>query len=932
MVLHDNTDKRLFLLDAYALIYRSYFAFIKNPRFNSKGLNTSAMYGFVNTLEQLLNEQKPSHIAVVFDLNVPTFRHEMFDAYKANREAMPEDLQKSIPYIRRIIEAYNIPILEKAGFEADDVIGTLAKKAETMGYTTYMMTPDKDYAQLVSENIFMYKPSRGGEAPEIWGIPQVKENFEIDDPLQVIDILGLMGDTADNIPGCPGVGPKTAMKLISTYKSIDGIYQNISDQKGKLKENLVEHEQQVRMSRKLAEIILDVPVDFDESKLIMENPNFQKLNEIYTELEFRQFIKKQETKPLAANDNLFEQGSLFNNFIQPIEQKQVLEAKTIDTIETIPHQYYLIETAEQRASLRAELSVQKEFCFDTETTGLDTITAELVCMSFSFRPHEAYCVTLPENREQATAIVQEFCFVFGDEKILKIGQNIKYDLSILKNYGLEIRGPLFDTMIAHYLIQPEMRHNLDDLCEQYLNFRKITTDTLIGGKGLFQKTMRDASSIQLRDYACEDADFTLQLKQVLEPELSATGTRQLFDEVEMPLIPVLADMEMTGVKLNTSELTVYAEILRKQIIEIEREIISMAGEEFNISSPKQLGVILFEKMKIDPNAKMTKTKQYSTSEETLEKLQDKNPIVAKILEYRGLKKLLTTYVEALPQQINPKTNRIHTNFNQTIAATGRLSSTNPNLQNIPIRDENGRELRKAFIPSDDKHTFLSADYSQIELRIMAALSKDQQMIDAFLHNQDIHAITASKIYKIPVDQVTSDMRRKAKTANFGIIYGISSFGLSQRLNIPRTEAKQLIDGYFENFPNVKKYMDTSIEVARGKGYVETIKGRKRYLNDINSANAIVRGVAERNAINAPIQGSAADIIKIAMINIWKEINRQKLRSKMILQVHDELNFDVWKPELEQIKAIVKHEMENAVNIGVPLTVEMNAGDNWLDAH
>ena len=928
----NTTDKRLFLLDAYALIYRSYFAFIKNPRYNSKGMNTSAMYGFVNTLEQLLNEQKPSHIAVVFDLNVPTFRHEMFDAYKANREAMPEDLQKSIPYIRRIIEAYNIPILEKAGFEADDVIGTLAKKAETMGYITYMMTPDKDYAQLVSENIFMYKPSRGGEAPEIWGIPQVKENFEIDNPLQVIDILGLMGDTADNIPGCPGVGPKTAMKLVSTYKSIDGIYENINEQKGKLKENLLEHEQQVRMSRKLAEIILDVPVDFDESKLIMEDPNFQKLNEIYTELEFKQFIKKQENKTQASNDAQFAQGSLFGFSTPVAEAEKPVETKNLDTIDTIPHQYYLIETAEQRASLRAELSVQKEFCFDTETTGLDTITSELICMSFSYRPHEAYCVTLPTNREKATAIVQEFRFVFGDDKILKIGQNIKYDLSILKNYGLEIREPLFDTMIAHYLIQPETKHNLDDLCEQYLNFKKITTDTLIGGKGLFQKTMRDADLIQLRDYSCEDADFTLQLKQALEPELNGSGVRPLFDEIEMPLIPVLADMEMTGVKLNISELGVYAEVLRKQIIDIEREIITIAGEEFNISSPKQLGVILFEKMKIDPNAKMTKTKQYSTSEETLEKLQDKSPIVGKILEYRGLKKLLTTYVEALPQQINPKTKRIHTNYNQTIAATGRLSSTNPNLQNIPIRDENGRELRKAFIPSEGDYTFLSADYSQIELRIMAALSKDQQMIDAFSHNQDIHAITASKIYKIPVEQVTSDMRRKAKTANFGIIYGISAFGLSARLNIPRTEAKQLIDGYFETFPDVKKYMDTSIEVARSKGFVETIKGRKRYLNDINSANAVVRGVAERNAINAPIQGSAADVIKIAMINIWNAMNRQKLRSKMILQVHDELDFDVLKPELEQVKAIVKHEMEHAVNIGVPLTVEMNAGENWLDAH
>jgi DNA polymerase-1 len=928
----NTTDKRLFLLDAYALIYRSYFAFIKNPRFNSKGMNTSAMYGFVTILEQLLREQKPSHIAVVFDLNVPTFRHEMFEAYKANREEMPEDLQKSIPYIRRIIEAYHIPILEKAGFEADDVIGTLAKKAETMGYTTYMMTPDKDYAQLVSENIFMYKPSRGGEAPEVWGIPEVRENFEIDDPKQVIDILGLMGDTADNIPGCPGVGPKTAMKLISTYKSIDGIYQNINDQKGKLKENLVEYEQQVRMSRKLAEIILDVPVEFDENKLIMEDPNFQKLNEIFTELEFKQLIKKQEAKQPAANDGQYEQGNLFGFGTPTTAEEKPVEIKNLESFDTIPHQYYLIETAEQRASLRAELSVQKEFCFDTETTGLDTMTAELVCMSFSYRPHEAYCVTLPANREQATAIVQEFRFVFGDEKILKVGQNIKYDLSILKNYGLEIRGPLFDTMIAHYLIQPELKHNLDYLCELYLNFQKITTDTLIGKKGTLQQSMRQAPLDKLRDYACEDADLTLQLKQAIEKDLDASGTRPLFDEIEMPLIYVLADMEIAGVNLNTSELNVYAEVLRKQIIDIEAEIIGMAGEEFNISSPKQLGVILFEKMKIDPGAKMTKTKQYSTAEETLEKLQDRHPIIAKILEYRGLKKLLSTYVETLPQQINPKTKHIHTNYNQTIAATGRLSSTNPNLQNIPIRDENGRELRKAFIPSDNEHTFLSADYSQIELRIMAALSQDSQMIEAFRNNQDIHAITASKIYKITLEQVTSDMRRKAKTANFGIIYGISSFGLSQRLNIPRTEAKQLIDGYFENFPDIKKYMDTSIEVARNKGYVETIKGRKRYLSDINSANAVVRGVAERNAINAPIQGSAADVIKIAMVNIWRAMKQQKLRSKMILQVHDELNFDVWIPELDQVKAIVKYEMENAVNIGVPLTVEMNAGDNWLDAH
>lgn len=939
----NNTDKRLFLLDAYALIYRSYFAFIKNPRFNSKGLNTSAMLGFVNVLEQLLKDQKPTHIAVVFDLNVPTFRHEMFEAYKATRQAMPEDLIKSIPYIRNIIQAYHIPILEKAGFEADDVIGTLAKKAETMGYTTYMMTPDKDYAQLVSENIFMYKPSRGGEQPEIWGIPEVKLNFEVDEPWQVIDILGLMGDTSDNIPGCPGIGPKTAMKLISTYKSVDGLYENIHDLKGKMKENLLEFEQQVRMSRILAKIILDVPVDFDENKLIMEEPNWKKLNEIFADLEFRQLIRKQETilqsptlQPPA--DSLFKQGTLFGG---PLTSPEVITSeiispaeviKNLNTFSTVPHQYYLIETAEQRASLRAELSVQKEFCFDTETTGLDTQMAELVCMSFAFRNHEAFCVTLPADRKEATKIVQEFRLVFGDEKITKIGQNIKYDLSMLLNYGVELKGPLFDTMMAHYLIQPELRHNLDYLCELYLGYEKITTETLIGKKGALQQNMRQAPLDQLRDYSCEDADLTLQLKIAIEKDLDQSGTRKLFDDIEMPLIYVLADMERAGVKLNTGELKIYAEVLRTQLIQIEKEIIDLAGEDFNVSSPKQLGVILFEKLNIDPNAKMTKTKQYSTAEETLEKLQHKHPIIAKILEFRGLKKLLSTYVEALPLLINPNTGKLHTSYNQAIAATGRLSSTNPNLQNIPIRDENGRELRKAFIPSDDQHTFLSADYSQIELRIMAALSQDKQMIEAFRNNQDIHSITASKIYKIPLAEVTSDMRRKAKTANFGIIYGISSFGLATRLNISRSEAKELIDGYFENFPDIKLYMDQSIENARNIGFVETIMGRKRYLSDINSANSMVRGMAERNAINAPIQGSAADVIKIAMVNIWRELKKQKLQSKMILQVHDELNFDVWIPELDQMKAIVKHEMENAVNIGVPLTVEINAGDNWLDAH
>ncbi len=928
-----ENKKRLFLLDAYALIYRSYFAFIKNPRFNSKGMNTSAMFGFVNTLDQLLKNEKPSHIAIVFDLSGPTFRHEMFSEYKANREEMPEDLRKSIPYIRRIIEAYNIPILEKEGFEADDVIGTLAKMAETKGYETFMVTPDKDYAQLVSENIFMYKPGRGGNEIEIWGVDQIKENFMVERPEQVIDVLGLMGDTADNIPGCPGVGPKTAMKLIADFGSIDNLYKNIDQLKGKQKENLETYEKQVRMSQVLARIILDVPVLFDETALKMSDPDFPKLKNIFSELEFRTFLERLSADagqaPVAPLPTPgFEQGTLFGAALEPL----VVEEKNFDSIDTVPHDYYLIETPEQRASLRAELSIQDEFCFDTETTSLNTREAELVCLSFSFRGHEAYCVPVPKEREKALAVVTEFRMVFGDERIVKIGQNLKYDISVLMNYGIEVKGPLYDTMIAHYLIQPELRHNLDYLCEQYLKYEKVTTESLIGKKGKSQMNMRQVPIEKLKDYACEDADLTLQLKKAIDPELDQAGVRRLFNEVEMPLVHVLADMEMTGVKINPEELNRYAEILRHQIIDIEREIFTLAGEEFNISSPKQLGVILFEKLKIDPNAKKTKTKQYSTSEDVIEKLADRHPVIGKILDYRGLKKLLSTYVEALPQLINPRTGKIHTSYNQAVAATGRLSSTDPNLQNIPIRDANGREIRKAFIPSDGDHLFLSADYSQIELRIMAALSKDGQMLEAFRNGDDIHAITASKIYKIPVSEVSSDMRRKAKTANFGIIYGISAFGLSQRLNIPRTEAKELIDGYFENFPGVKQYMDDSILKAREAGFVQTIMGRKRYLSDINSANAVVRGVAERNAINAPIQGSAADIIKIAMINIWSEMKRQKLQSKMVMQVHDELNFDVLHNEIDRMKEIVQNGMENAVDIGLPLTVEMNTGDNWLEAH
>jgi DNA polymerase-1 len=921
----ENSQQKLFLLDAFALIYRSYFAFIRNPRYNSKGLNTSAMLGVTNTIVQVLEKENPDYIGVVFDVSAPTFRHEMYKEYKANRDEMPEDLRKSIPYIRKIIEAFNIPIIEKAGYEADDVIGTLAKKAEKDGFTTYMMTPDKDYAQLVSENIYMFKPGKAGGDAEVWGLPEVQESFGIETAEQVIDMLGLMGDSADNIPGCPGVGPKSAQKLIQEFGSIDGIYQNTNKLKGKQKERLIENEEQVRLSRVLATIIQDVPIEFEKDKLLRDDVHKEDLKKLLEDLEFRTLITRLKLSDAPPEMNF--QGTLFGN-----EEVVVEEKKSSENIDSVPHQYYLVENEMQRASLRAELSVQKEFCFDTETTGLNTHTAEIVCMSFAFRKHEAYCVTLPNNRAEAQKILDEFREVFADENVTKIGQNIKYDILMLSNYGIDVKGKLYDTMLAHYLIQPDMKHGLDLLCLNYLNYEKVPTVNLIGKKGKNQLTMRSVELEKLRDYACEDADLTLQLKNALDPELDKAEVRELFETMEMPLIPVLAKMENAGVKLNSAELNTYAVVLRKQIIQLEKEIIELAGEEFNVSSPKQLGPILFEKLQLDSKAKKTKTKQYSTAEDVLIRLVDKHPIIQKVLDFRGLKKLLSTYVEALPLLVNKKTGKIHTSYNQAIAATGRLSSVNPNLQNIPIRTENGRELRKAFIPSDNEHIFFSADYSQIELRIMAALSEDEEMLLAFNENKDIHSITAAKVYHVTEDKVDSDMRRKAKTANFGIIYGISAFGLSQRLNISRSEAKELIDGYFENFPKIKQFMDKQIELARNQGFVQTIKGRKRYLNDINSANAMVRGMAERNAINAPIQGSAADIIKIAMINIHRKMEALNLKSKMILQVHDELNFDVYKPELEQVRKLVKTEMENAVNIGVQLTVESNAADNWLDAH
>ena len=919
---------RLFLLDAYALIYRSYFAFINAPRVNSKGLNTSTMLGFVNTLDQLLKNEKPTHIAVAFDMKGPTFRHEMYAEYKANREAMPEDIRKSIPYIREIIKGYQIPILEKEGFEADDVIGTLAKVAEKEGFQVFMVTPDKDYAQLVSKNIYMYKPKRMGNEMEILGVEQVCENFQIKNPLQVIDVLGLMGDSSDNIPGCPGIGPKTAMKLISDFGTIDGVYQNIGKLKGKQKESLEQFEEQVRMSRKLAEIILNVPVEFDPEKLVLSEPDYQHLRDIFVELEFRALSERILPAVSKVAAPAFEQGTLFSMG----EQTQSEFNSAHADIRSTSHRYHLVENEDQIKELISRLAEQPAFCFDTETTGLDPNSDHLVGMSFSFKKGEAFYIPIPTDQKEASPIVQQFKSVFADENILKIGQNMKFDILILSQYGIVVRGEYFDTMVAHYLIQPELRHNLDYLSEIYLGYKKVATEELIGKNGKNQLSMRQVDLEQIKEYAGEDADITFQLKPLLDTDLNKSNVKNLFTQVEMPLLKVLIQMEQAGLKIDPKVLDDYAVTLRKQIFELENSIIELAGEHFNISSPKQLGYILFEKLMLDPKAKKTKTKQYSTGEEILVNLQDKHPIINKILEHRGLKKLLSTYVEALPKLINSQTGKVHSSFNQTIAATGRLSSTNPNLQNIPIRDENGREIRKAFIPSDSDHTFLSADYSQIELRIMAAVSGDKVMTEAFQNREDIHAATASKIFGIPIGEVTSDMRRKAKTANFGILYGISAFGLAQRLNIPRGEAKQLIDDYFANFSMVRNYMDSQLILARKRGYVETIMGRKRYLADINSANASVRAFAERNAINAPIQGSAADIIKVAMINISKRFAEKGFQSQMILQVHDELNFDVLKTELDEVKAVVKYEMENAVKLAVPLEVEMDAAENWLLAH
>lgn len=921
--------EKLFLLDAYALIYRAYYAFIKNPRINSKGFNTSAILGFVNTLEEVLRKENPTHIGIAFDPSGPTFRHEAYEAYKAQREETPEAIRQSVPVIKDIIRAYHIPILEIAGYEADDVIGTLATEAGKRGINTYMMTPDKDYGQLVGEHVFMYRPKYGDKDFEVMGVEEVKAKFDIQSPLQVIDMLGLMGDTADNIPGCPGVGEKTAQKLIAQFGNIENLLAHTDELKGAIKKKVEENKEQITFSKFLATIKTDVPIVLDMEALKREEPDEEELRRLFEMLEFRSLIDRVIKTEKKAPSSPAAQPDLFGFFAE----EDTVDAKNsiLTRLEDLSYDYQLVDNKEEMAILAEKLLAQNFFSLDTETTGIDPITAELVGMSFSFAENQAFYVPVPANREEALTIVNIFKPAFENPDSLKIGQNIKYDLIMLANYGVTLKGKMFDTMIAHYVLQPELRHGMDYLAEIYLKYETIKIEELIGAKGKKQGNMRDLAPEAVYKYACEDADVTLKLKQVLENELETNGVKKLFEEIEMPLVPVLAYMERNGVRIDTDALKETSRHFTARMNQIEEEVHQLAGMEFNIASPKQVGEVLFDRLKIVEKAKKTKTGQYVTSEEVLESLRGKHEIVGKILEHRGLKKLLGTYIDALPQLINPATGRIHTSFNQTVTATGRLSSSNPNLQNIPIRNEDGKEIRKAFIP-DEGCEFFSADYSQIELRIMAHLSNDPHMIEAFQKDQDIHAATAAKIYKVKLEEVTREQRSKAKTANFGIIYGISVFGLAERLNVDRKEAKALIDGYFENYPNVKAYMDQSIQEAREKGYIETIFKRKRYLPDINSKNAVVRGYAERNAINAPIQGSAADIIKVAMIRIYQRFQEEGIHSKMILQVHDELNFSVLPEEKEKVQQIVISEMEAAYKMKAPLRADHGWGHNWLEAH
>ena len=918
---------KLFLLDAYALIYRAYYAFIKNPRINSKGMNTSAIMGFVNTLNEILTKEQPTHIGVAFD-HGKTFRDEAFPSYKAQREETPEDIRASVPIIKQIIKAMHIPVLQVDGFEADDVIGTLATKAGKAGITTYMLTPDKDYGQLVSDNVFMFRPRHGG-GYETMGPSEVCEKYDLSSTSQVIDLLALMGDSADNFPGCPGVGPKTAAKLIAEFGSIDNMLANSSKIKGKLREKVESAVDDIRMSKFLATIRTDVPIDLNLDELKVEEPDFTQLAEIFTELEFKtlldKFIKKPQQQPKVANMQL----DLFAE--NPTNDAVNAEFSSFESLKTIPHEYKLIETEEDAHKLFDFFITKQILCLDTETTSINPIDAELVGLSFSVEEGKAFYVAIPAERKKAERIVNIFKPLYESTKILKIGQNIKYDMEVLMNYGVRLAAPMFDTMLAHYVLQPEQKHNMDILAETLLNYQTIHIDELIGPKGKSQKNMRDLSPADICDYAAEDADITLRLYNVLKPRLKEADVEDLFYNIEMPLIPVLAEMEMNGVLLDTNALAETSKVFTDRMTQIEKNIYELAGHQFNIASPKQVGEVLFGEMKIVDKPKKTKTGQYVTSEEVLQQLRSKAPIVDHILEHRGLKKLLGTYVDALPKLINPHTGHIHTSFNQAVTATGRLSSSDPNLQNIPVRGEDGKEIRKCFIP-EPGCLFFSADYSQIELRVMAHLSGDKNMIEAFREGYDIHAATAARIYKEDINNVTRDQRTKAKRANFGIIYGITVFGLAERLEISRDEAKQLIDGYFETFPQVHDYMEKAKQLAREHGYAETFFHRRRYLPDITSHNATVRNFAERNAINAPIQGSAADIIKIAMIRIYERFRREGIKSKMILQVHDELNFSVLPEEKEQVEKIVLEEMQNAYTLQVPLVADSGWGNNWLEAH
>jgi DNA polymerase-1 len=934
--------KKLFLLDGMALIYRAHFALSKTPRFTSNGLNTSAMMGFTNTLLDVLKKEAPTHMAVVFDTEAPTERHTDFEGYKAHREAMPEDLAKALPYVIKIILGFNIPVITSDGYEADDIIGTLAKKAEQKGYTVYCMTPDKDFGQLVSDNIFIYKPARMGNEMEIQGVREILAKWEIERVDQVIDILGLWGDAVDGIPGIPGIGEKTAKALIKQYGSMENIFEHSHELKGKQRENVEQFKEQGLMSKKLATILLNVPVELDEEGLEVCAPSKELLEPLFAELEFRTLGRRvfgddfsiTELKPAGTQIDLFGNPTATGRTTMTVDVEDIHEELTLaaKNINNTPHEYHLADTAEKRAELIKILAQQPTFCFDTETTGTDPNHCELVGLSFSVKPGEGWYVPVPAEQSAAQSIVAEFKEILENENIGKIGQNIKFDILMLKWYNIEVKGTLFDTMLAHYIIDPDTRHNMDILSENYLGYKPVSITELIGAKGKNQGNMRDVEFEKIKEYAAEDADITLQLKNVFEPKLKEVEGEKLVNEIEHPLIYVLADMEYEGVKIDHDTLREFSKTLETDIAQYEKTVYEKAGVKFNIASPKQLGEVLFEKLMLDPKAKKTKTGQYQTGEDVLLSLAAKSDIVRDILDFRQLQKLKSTYVDALPQMVNPKTGRVHTSYNQAVAATGRLSSVNPNLQNIPIRTERGREVRKAFIPRDSGHTIVSADYSQIELRIIAEISKDANMMQAFINNLDIHTATAANVYGIGLDEVTSDQRRNAKAVNFGIIYGQSAFGLSQSLGIPRKEAAEIIEQYFIQFAGIKQYMSDTMNFARENGYVCTLMGRRRYLRDINSANATVRGFAERNAINAPIQGSAADMIKIAMINIHRELKAQKLDTRMTMQVHDELVFDVPHHEVEIVKPIIMHNMKTAIKTEVPIMVEIGTGLNWLEAH